>query len=178
MSSSAALLQYAERTQSSNLQRPWSQHSKGQSSFGRSLCSTRAPRVDLTIATSHAGRQGQEYQTTHQQRLHPGLPLVERGKRAEMDVQGHDDGGSVKGSATATQFLLYAGSSRFAKRERAAEEGSAEKPKVRELIKQKRAKFKTADPAESEHQYSSCHQKCMMQQTVPVFSGRAQHAMG
>jgi hypothetical protein len=42
------------------------------------------------------------------------------------------------------------GSSGFLKRERAAEEGKTEKPKVRELIKQKRAKFQTADPLESE----------------------------
>lgn len=45
---------------------------------------------------------------------------------------------------------MIAGSSGYLKRERAAEEGKAEKPKVRELIKQKRAKFQTADPVESE----------------------------
>ena len=45
-------------------------------------------------------------------------------------------------------FSPIPGSSAHLKRERAVEEAKAVKPKVRELIKQKRAKFQTAGLAE------------------------------
>ena len=113
-------LQYAEKAQSSNLQRPWSVHSKGW-------------LPSLQSAPFFPNAQGAGLS---------GLP--------EVDFNVSHFTFEAIFQMSHSHFPSFTGSSAHQKRERAAEQDKAEKPKVRELIKQKRAKFQTANPAEGE----------------------------